>query len=112
MRIRMPKIKMPKIPNPIKAIEQAVTPVVNTVVKETTKVVNVAGKTIVDTAGNVTADGINLANSTVNTIKNTAVSTAGQAKTIATRNAMATAKVADAALNDVEAGSKLAVRAM
>jgi hypothetical protein len=72
----------------------------------------VAGKTIVDTAGNVTADATNLANSTVNTIKNTAVSTAGQAKTIATRNAMATAKVADAALNDVEAGSKLAVRAM
>lgn len=103
---------MPKIPNPIKAIEQAVTPVVNTVVKETTKVVNVAGKQIVDTAGNLTADATNLANSTVNTIKNTAVSTAGQAKTIATRNAMATAKVADAALNDVEAGSKLAVRAM
>ena len=112
MRIRMPKIKMPKIPNPIKAIEKAVTPVVNTVVKETTKVVNVAGKQIVDTAGNLTSDATNLANNTVNTIKNTAVSTAGQAKTIATRNAMATAKVADAALNDVEAGSKLAVRAM
>ena len=112
MRIRMPKIKMPKIPNPIKAIEQAVAPVVNTVAKETTKVVNVAGKQIVDTAGNLTSDATNLANSTVNTIKNTAVSTAGQAKTIATRNAMATAKVADAALNDVEAGSKLAVRAM
>jgi hypothetical protein len=112
MRIKMPKVKMPKIPNPIKSIEKAVTPVVNTVVKETTKAVNVAGKTIVDTAGNVTADATNLANSTVNTIKNTAVSTAGQAKTIATRNAMATAKVADAALNDVEAGSKLAVRAM
>ena len=108
----MPKIKVPKIPNPIKAIEQAVAPVVNTVVKETTKVVNVAGKQIVDTAGNLTSDATNLANSTVNTIKNTAVSTAGQAKTIATRNAMATAKVADAALNDVEAGSKLAVRAM
>ena len=103
---------MPKIPDPIKAIEKAVAPVVNTVVKETTKVVNVAGKQIVDTAGNLTSDATNLANSTVNTIKNTAVSTAGQAKTIATRNAMATAKVADAALNDVEAGSKLAVRAM
>jgi hypothetical protein len=120
MRIRMPKVKMPKIPNPIKAIEKAVvTPVVNavtntanTVAKETTKVVNVAGKQIVDTAGNLTSDATNLANSTVNTIKNTAVSTAGQAKTIATRNAMATARVADAALNDVEAGSKLAVRAM
>ena len=120
MRIRMPKVKMPKIPNPIKAIEKAVVaPVVNavtntanTVAKETTKVVNVAGKQIVDTAGNLTSDATNLANSTVNTIKNTAVSTAGQAKTIATRNAMATARVADAALNDVEAGSKLAVRAM
>jgi hypothetical protein len=120
MRIKMPKVKMPKIPNPIKAIEKAVVaPVtnavnntVNTVVKETTKVVNVAGKQIVDTAGNLTSDATNLANSTVNTIKNTAVSTAGQAKTIATRNAMATAKVADAALNDIEAGSKLAVRSM
>lgn len=89
-----------------------VQPVANTVVKETTKVVNVAGKQIVDTAGNLTSDATNLANSTVNTIKNTAVSTAGQAKTIATRNAMATAKVADAALNDIEAGSKLAVRSM
>jgi hypothetical protein len=96
----------------VKPVEKAVTPVVNTVVKETTKAVNVAGKTIVDTAGNLTSDATNLANSTVNTIKNTAVSTAGQAKTIATRNAMATARVADAALNDVEAGSKLAVKAM
>jgi hypothetical protein len=99
-----------KVGNDInKAVVQ---PVANTVVKETTKIVNVAGKQIVDTAGNLTSDATNLANSTVNTIKNTAVSTAGQAKTIATRNAMATAKVADAALNDIEAGSKLAVKAM
>lgn len=115
MGIKMPKIKapkMPKIPDPIKAVEKAVTPVVNTVVKETTKVVNVAGKTIVDTAGNLTSDATSLANSTVNTIKNTAVSTAGQAKVVATRSAMASAKVADAALNDVEAGSKLAVKSM
>lgn len=116
----MPKVKMPSIPNPIKAVEKAVVaPVVNavtntanTVANQTTKVVNVAGKTIVDTAGNVTADGINLANNTVNTIKNTAVSSVGQAKVVATRSAMATAKVADAALNDIEAGSKLAVKSM
>jgi hypothetical protein len=120
MKIKMPKIKMPKIPNPIKAIEKAVVaPVVNavtntanTVAKETTKVVNVAGKTIVDTSGKLTADATNLANSTVNTVKNTAVSTAGQAKVVATKSAMATAKVADAALNDVEAGSKLAIKGM
>jgi hypothetical protein len=90
----------------------AVTNTANTVANQTTKEVNVAGKTIVDTSGKLTSDATNLANNTVNTIKNTAVSTAGQAKTIATRNAMATAKVADAALNDIEAGSKLAVRSM
>jgi hypothetical protein len=120
MGFKMPKIKVPKIPNPIKAIEQAVVaPVVNvvttttnTVVKETTKVVNVAGKTIVDTTGTVTAQGEQFAKDTVNTVKNTAVSTAGQAKVVATRSAMATAKVADAALNDIEAGSKLAVKSM
>ena len=123
MGFKIPKIKapkMPKIPDPIKAIEKAVVaPVtnavnntVNTVVKETTKVVNVAGKTIVDTAGTVTSQGEQFAKDTVNTVKNTAVSTAGQAKVVATRSAMATAKVADAALNDVEAGSKLAVKSM
>lgn len=96
----------------VQPVAQTVTQTANTVANETTKVVNVAGKTIVDTAGNLTADATNLANNTVNTIKNTAVSTAGQAKVVATKSAMATAKVADAALNDVEAGSKLAVRAM
>jgi hypothetical protein len=90
----------------------AVTNTANTVANQTTKAVNVAGKTIVDTTGKVTADGINLANNTVNTVKNTAVSTAGQAKVVATKSAMATAKVADAALNDVEAGSKLAIKGM
>ena len=90
----------------------AVTNTANTVATQTTKAVNVAGKTIVDTSGKLTADATNLANSTVNTVKNTAVSTAGQAKVVATKSAMATAKVADAALNDVEAGSKLAVKSM
>lgn len=90
----------------------AVTNTANTVATQTTKAVNVAGKAIVDTSGNLTAEATTLANNTVNSVKCTAVSTAGQAKVVATRSAMATAKVADAAINDVEAGSKLAIRAM
>ena len=108
MGFRMPKIKMPKIPNPIKVIQQAVAPAVNTVNKSFTS----AGRTIVDTSGKITGDAINFANETVNNVKNQGISTAGQARVAATRSAMVSARVADAALNDVEAGSKLAVKAM
>jgi hypothetical protein len=45
----------------------------------------------------------------VNKIKNISISAAGQAKVLAIRDAMATAKVAPAALDDLEAGSQLAV---
>ena len=110
MGFRMPKIRMPKvnIPNPITAIQQAIAPTVNTVNKSFTS----AGRTIVDTSGKITNDAVNFANETVNNVKNQGISTAGQARVAATRSAMATARVADAALNDVEAGSKLAVKAM
>jgi hypothetical protein len=110
MRIRMPKIKMPKIniPNPVTAIQQAISPAVNTVNKSFTS----AGRTIVDTSGKITGDAVNFANETINNVKNQGISTAGQARVMATRSAMASARVADAALNDVEAGSKLAVKAM
>jgi hypothetical protein len=108
MGFRMPKIKMPKIPNPIQAIQQAVAPAVNTVNKSFTS----AGRTIVDTSGKITGDAVNFANETVNNVKNQGISTAGQARVAATRSAMASARVADAALNDIEAGSKLAVKAM
>jgi hypothetical protein len=104
----MPKIKMPKIPNPIKVIQQAVAPAVNTVNKSFTS----AGRTIVDTSGNITGEAINFANETVNNVKNHGISTAGQAKVLATRTALANAGVAQAALNDVEAGAKLAIKAM
>ena len=99
---------MPKIPNPITAIQQAISPAVNTVNKSFTS----AGRTIVDTSGKITGDAVNFANETVNNVKNQGISTAGQARVAATRSAMASARVADAALNDVEAGSKLAVKAM
>jgi hypothetical protein len=106
---KMPKMpKIPKIPNPIQAIQQAVAPAVNTVNKSFTT----AGKTIIDTSGKITGDAVNFANETVNNVKNQGISTAGQARVAATRSAMASAKVADAALNDIEAGSKLAVKAM
>jgi hypothetical protein len=108
MGFRMPKIKMPKIPNPIKVIQQAVAPAVNTVNKSFTS----AGRTIVDTSGNITGEAINFANETVNNVKNHGISTAGQAKVLATRTALANAGVAQAALNDVEAGAKLAIKAM
>jgi hypothetical protein len=91
----------------VKPVEKAVTPVVNTVAKETTKAVNVAGKTIVDTGGKLTKDAENLAKDTVNLIQKEAVSSAVRVYVETTRAAMNTAKVADAAMNDVEAGARL-----
>ena len=91
----------------VQPVQQAVTPIVNTVVKETSKAVNVAGKTIVDTSGKLTKDAENLAKDTVNNIQKTVVSDAVRAYTQTTKAAMATAKVADAAMNDIEAGAKL-----
>jgi hypothetical protein len=108
MGFRLPKIKMPKIPNPVQAIQQAIAPAVTTVNKSFTS----AGRTIVDTSGNITGEAINFANETVNNVKNQGISTAGQARVAATRAAMANAGVAQAALNDIEAGSKLAIKAM
>jgi len=102
---RMPRIR---IPNPVKAIQQAIAPAVNTVNKSFTT----AGRTIVDTSGNITGEAVNFANETVNNVRNHGISTAGQARVLATRTAMANAGVAQAALNDVEAGAKLAVKAM
>mgnify|MGYP006078208197 CR=1 FL=1 len=84
----------------------------NTVAKETTKAVNVAGKAIVDTTGKVTAEGAKFAEDTANSIAKESVSAANQVKVTATKGAMATANVAAAAMNDIEAGSKLALQGM
>ncbi len=91
----------------VQPVQQAVTPVVNTVVKETTKAVNVAGKTIVDTSGKLTKDAENLAKDTVGKIQQEVVSDAVKAYTETTKAALATAKVANEAMADVEAGAKL-----
>lgn len=91
----------------VQPVAKAVAPIVNVVAKETTKAVNVAGKTIVDTAGKVTADGEKLAKDTANTIAKETTSVAVQAYTDTTRAALVTAKVADQAVGEIEAGAKL-----
>ena len=91
----------------VQPVQQAVTSTANVVAKETTKAVNVAGKTIVDTAGNITKDAENLAKDTANKIAKETVSTAVQAYTDTTKAALVSAKVADQALGEIEAGAKL-----
>jgi hypothetical protein len=84
----------------------------NSVVNQTTKAVNVAGKVIVDTSGNVTAEGVKFAEDTANTIAKETVSAADQVKVTATKSAMITANVSSAAMSDIEAGSKLAIQGL
>ena len=112
---KMPKIKMPSIPNPIKVIQQAVAPatnVINTVIKETPKAISVAGQQITDGAGNLTGQAEQFARNSINTVHGISISAAGQAKVGAARHGAWMAKVAEPALNDMDAGSKLAIRAM
>jgi hypothetical protein len=84
----------------------------NSVVNQTTKAVNVAGKVIVDTSGNVTAEGVKFAEDTATTIAKETVSAADQVKVTATKSAMITANVSSAAMSDIEAGSKLAIQGL
>lgn len=91
----------------VQPVASAVTNTANTVAKETAKVVNVAGKTIVDTTGKVTAEGEMFAKTTANTIAKETVSAAVQAYTDTTKAALVTAKVADQALGEIEAGAKI-----
>ena len=79
----------------------------NTVAKETTKAVNVAGKTIVDTTGKVTNEGVQFAKDTANVIANETVNVAVQTYAETTKAAMATANVAEQAISEIEAGAKL-----
>jgi hypothetical protein len=91
----------------VQPVAKVATDTANTVAKETTKVVNVAGKTIVDASGKITKDAENLAKDTVGKIQKEVVSDAVKAYTETTKAALATAKVANEAMADVEAGAKL-----
>lgn len=108
MKIKMPKVKAPKISNPIKEIEKgvnkagdAIVKTADTVVKETTNVVNTAVKTTEQ-----------VAKDTVNSVKNIAVGPVYQAYVDTTKNAMKSAKIAEAAMDDIEAGAKLAAKGL
>ncbi len=86
--------------------------VINTVIKETPKAINVAGQQITDGAGNLTGQAEQFARNSINSVHGIAISAAGQAKVGYARHGAWTAGVAEAALNDMDAGSKLAIRAM
>ena len=96
----------------VQPVVKPTTNVINTVIRETPKAINVAGQQITDGAGNITGQAVQLSRNTINSVTNIGVSAAGQAKVGFTRHGMWSAKVADAALNDIDAGSKLAIRAM
>ena len=108
MRIRMPKIKAPKIPNPIKEIEKGVNKVGNTVVNTANTVVNQTTN-VVNTAVKSTEQ---IAKDAVNSAKSIAVGPAYQAYVDTTKTAMKSANVAAAAMDDIEAGAKLAVKGL
>lgn len=108
IKIKVPKIKTPKITNPIKEIEKGVDKVIdkvvdttNTVVNETTNVVN----TVVKSTEEIAKDA-------VNSVKNIAVGPVYQAYVDTTKNAMKQANVAAAAMDDIEAGAKLAAKGL
>jgi hypothetical protein len=112
---KMPKIKIPKIPNPVQAIVSVVAPatnVINTVIKETPKAISVAGQQITDGSGKLTSQADQFARNSINAVHGISISAAGQAKVGAARHGAWMAKVAEPALNDMDAGSKLAIRAM
>ena len=108
IKIKAPKIKVPKIPNPIKEIEKGVDKISDTVVDTTKTVVKETTK-VVDTAVKSTEQ---IAKDSVNTIKNITVGPVYQAYVDTTKNAMKSAKVAAEAMNDVEAGAKLAAKGL
>ena len=94
------------------AVVKPTTNVINTVIRETPKAISVAGQQITDGAGNLTSQAEQFARNSINSVHGIGVSAAGQAKIGYTRHGMWSAKVADAALGDIDAGSKLAIRAM
>lgn len=114
----------------VNKVADTTTKVTNTVVDTTTKTATdtanatakaaqdaaAEAKRQADAAAKATSDAAaktaKTATDTVNAINKTTVSAAGQAKVAATKGAMATANVAAAAMNDIEAGSKLAVHGL
>ena len=108
IKIKMPKVKAPKIPNPIKEIEKGVNQVGNVVVNTTNQVVNQTTN-VVNTAVKSTEQ---IAKDTVNSVKSIAIGPVYQAYVDTTKNAMRQANMAAAAMDDIEAGAKLAAKGL
>ena len=110
------KASMASVTNVVNTVSNAVvkptTNVINTVIRETPKGINVAGQQITDAAGNLTGQADQFARNSINAVHGISISAAGQAKVGAARHGAWMAKVAEPALNDMDAGSKLAIRAM
>jgi len=94
------------------AVVKPTTNVINTVIRETPKGINFAGQQMTDAAGNLTGQAEQFARNSINTVHGIGVSAAGQAKIGYARHGAWMAKVDERALNDMDAGSKLAIRAM
>jgi len=128
-----PKIKMPHIPNPIDeakkladatakaakdaadATAKAAKDAADATAKATKDAADAtakAAKDAADATAKATVETAQVATDTVNMINKTTVSVAGQVQVTATKGAMSTANVATAAMNDIEAGSKLAVHGL
>jgi hypothetical protein len=108
IKIKMPKVKAPKIPNPIKEIEKGVNQVGNAVVNTTNQVVNQTTNAV-NTAVKSTEQ---IAKDAVNSVKSIAVGPVYQAYVDTTKNAMKQANMAAAAMDDIEAGAKLAAKGL
>ena len=110
------KASMAAVTNTVNTVNNAVvkptTNVINTVIKETPKAINVAGQQITDGAGNLTGQAEQFARNSINRVHGIGVSAAGQAKIGYARHGAWMSKVDERALNDMDAGSKLAIRAM
>jgi len=92
----------------VNVVAKETTNAVNTVAKETTNTANVVAKETTKVANTVAKETTNAAN----VIKNTTISAASEVKVAATKSAMATAKVATEAMDDIEAGAVLAAKGM
>lgn len=108
IKIKTPKIKTPKISNPIKEVEKGfdkvadkVVDTTNIVVNETTNVVNTVVKSTEE-----------IANDVINSVKDIAVGPVYQSYVDTTKAAMKTANVAAEAMDDIEAGAKLAAKGL
>jgi trimeric autotransporter adhesin len=107
----IPKIPAPSIPNPIDEAKKLADAAADATAKAAAATKKAADDAAAATA-KAAAQTAKAATDTVNTINKITISAADQVKVTATKSAMATAKVSAAAMNDIEAGSKLALQGM